>query len=88
MILTFVFAAFLYGAGDEVRELSFEDVGVFLEDREKSDIRLPAAEGGARGFGACITPEFWLSAKAFGEAAFEGLAFDGPAFEWPGLRAI
>lgn len=59
VMLTLVLGPFLLGAGDEVRELSLEEVGVFfLEDRAKSEIREPAAEGGALGVGACMASGF------------------------------
>lgn len=55
----FVLETFLLGTGDEVREVSLEEVGVyFIEDREKSDIKEPAAERGVRGVGACIASGF------------------------------
>jgi len=46
-MLTLVFE----GIGEDVRE-AFRDVGLLLD--LKSDIRVPAAEGGGRGVGAWI----------------------------------
>ncbi len=60
------------GAGDAVRE-AFREFEALFEDL-KSDIRAPAAEGGARGVGAWTATGLGCSEKAFDvdEAAVVG----------------
>jgi hypothetical protein len=68
MLIFFVTVGAL-GAGEEVRE-AFREAGLLLEDL-KSDIRAPAAEGGARGVGACTAAGLESSLKALDGAADE-----------------
>lgn len=63
------------GAGEEVRE-AFLEAGLLLEDLN-SDIKVPAAEGGARGVGACTATGFGSSLKALDCDSDEGAAEAG-----------
>ena len=65
VMFTFVFV--VGGKGEDVREGFCEALRDEEEDFEvlKSDIKEPAAEGGARGVGACIAAGFGSREKAF-----------------------
>lgn len=74
---------FVFGAGEALREGFWEvtrDEAVDLDFLPKSDIKVPAAEGGGRGIGAWMAAGVLSSAKAFEDV--DCLEFDGTGVDF------